>query len=193
MAGTFFAGAFFATLIIVSVITVKISDKILDSRIGALDRTLGFLFGLFRGLIIVVDAVAGVRVDGEIGEVHLQLRRAHQPSIHAAFHQTGHRHSVPDFVLPRERKLLHPNGRILDHIASFLHTQEGCGIDPDFALKHAHHFAARRHSKYLYFAVAILQWSVVFEFIICRRDRQRRCAICLRFGFGGHVEEAGSR
>ena len=29
---------------------------ILDSRIGALDRTLGFLFGLGRGLIIVVVA-----------------------------------------------------------------------------------------------------------------------------------------
>ena len=51
-------GAFLGTLIIVSVITVKISDKILDSRIGALDRTLGFLFGLARGLIIVVVAFA---------------------------------------------------------------------------------------------------------------------------------------
>ena len=29
---------------------------ILDSRIGALDRTLGFLFGLARGLVIVVVA-----------------------------------------------------------------------------------------------------------------------------------------
>ena len=54
--GVTVAGAFFATLLIVSVITVKISDKILDSRIGALDRTLGFLFGLGRGLIIVVVA-----------------------------------------------------------------------------------------------------------------------------------------
>jgi membrane protein required for colicin V production len=52
------AGAFIGTLIIVSVITVKISDKILDSRIGALDRTLGFLFGLGRGLLIVVVAFA---------------------------------------------------------------------------------------------------------------------------------------
>ena len=51
---TFFIG----TLIIVSIITVKISDKILDSRIGALDRTLGFLFGLARGLLIVVVAFA---------------------------------------------------------------------------------------------------------------------------------------
>src|SRR3954447_25207308 len=29
---------------------------ILDSRVGALDRTLGFLFGLARGLVIVVVA-----------------------------------------------------------------------------------------------------------------------------------------
>src|SRR5579883_607847 len=48
------AGVFLGTLIVVSVITVRISDMILDSRIGALDRTLGFLFGLGRGLLIVV-------------------------------------------------------------------------------------------------------------------------------------------
>src|SRR5437588_12926461 len=49
-------GVFLGTLIIVSIITVKISDMVLDSRVGALDRTLGFLFGLARGLIIVVVA-----------------------------------------------------------------------------------------------------------------------------------------
>src|SRR5256886_17617738 len=50
------AGTFIGTLIVVSVITVRISDMILDSRIGALDRTLGFLFGLARGLLLVVVA-----------------------------------------------------------------------------------------------------------------------------------------
>lgn len=55
-AGVTLVGAFLGTLIIVSVITVRISDKILDSRIGALDRTLGFMFGLARGLLIVVVA-----------------------------------------------------------------------------------------------------------------------------------------
>ena len=50
------AGTFVGTLVVVSVITVRISDMILDSRIGALDRTLGFLFGLARGLLIVVVA-----------------------------------------------------------------------------------------------------------------------------------------
>jgi membrane protein required for colicin V production len=50
------AGIFIVTLIVVSIITVRISDMILDSRIGALDRTLGFLFGLARGLLIMVVA-----------------------------------------------------------------------------------------------------------------------------------------
>ncbi len=50
------AGVFIGTLIVVSIITVRISDMILDSRIGALDRTLGFLFGLARGLLIIVVA-----------------------------------------------------------------------------------------------------------------------------------------
>lgn len=55
-AGAVIGGVFLLTLLIVSVITVRVSDMILDSRIGALDRTLGFLFGLARGLIIVVVA-----------------------------------------------------------------------------------------------------------------------------------------
>jgi membrane protein required for colicin V production len=49
-------GTFLLTLLVVSVITVRFSDMVLDSRVGALDRTLGFLFGLARGLIIVVVA-----------------------------------------------------------------------------------------------------------------------------------------
>ncbi len=54
--GAVVGGVFLLTLLIVSVVTVRISDMVLDSRIGALDRTLGFLFGLGRGLIIVVVA-----------------------------------------------------------------------------------------------------------------------------------------
>jgi len=54
--GLTIGGIFLATLIVVSVITVRISDKVLDSRIGAFDRTLGFVFGLARGLLIVVVA-----------------------------------------------------------------------------------------------------------------------------------------
>lgn len=50
------AGVFLGTLLVATIITSRISDMVLDSRIGALDRTLGFLFGLGRGLLIVVVA-----------------------------------------------------------------------------------------------------------------------------------------
>jgi membrane protein required for colicin V production len=39
---------------VVSIITVKISDLILDSRIGRARPTLGFVFGAGRGLLICV-------------------------------------------------------------------------------------------------------------------------------------------
>ena len=41
---------FVVALIIVTLITMKIADWIIDSRIGALDRTLGFLYGAARGI-----------------------------------------------------------------------------------------------------------------------------------------------
>jgi membrane protein required for colicin V production len=47
-------GIFLLTLMVVSFITMRISDFVLDSRIGALDRTLGFVFGAARGLLLVV-------------------------------------------------------------------------------------------------------------------------------------------
>src|SRR5947207_5686060 len=46
-------GVFLGTLLVVSVVTIKISDMILDSRVGALDRTLGVLFGPALRLVIV--------------------------------------------------------------------------------------------------------------------------------------------
>ncbi|MGB0085003.1 MAG: CvpA family protein [Rhodomicrobiaceae bacterium] len=54
--GVLIATVFIIVLIVVSLITVRLSDRILDSRVGALDRTLGFVFGLVRGLILVVIA-----------------------------------------------------------------------------------------------------------------------------------------
>jgi membrane protein required for colicin V production len=52
------AAVFFVTLIVVSTVTVRISDAILDSKIGALDRSLGFLFGVARGFLLAVVAFA---------------------------------------------------------------------------------------------------------------------------------------
>ncbi|MGB6120208.1 MAG: CvpA family protein [Mesorhizobium sp.] len=47
------AVVFFIALIVVTVITMKIADFIIDSRVGALDRTLGFLYGAARGILVV--------------------------------------------------------------------------------------------------------------------------------------------
>ncbi len=47
---------FLLVLIVVGLICARISDGVLDSRVGALDRTLGFLFGLARGFALVVIA-----------------------------------------------------------------------------------------------------------------------------------------
>ena len=52
------AGIFFVALIIASYIAMKISDFVIDSRVGLLDRILGFCFGLARGLLLVVIAFA---------------------------------------------------------------------------------------------------------------------------------------
>ncbi len=49
---------FLVALVVISLLTMKISDIILDSRVGAIDRTFGFLFGLVRGLALVVIVYA---------------------------------------------------------------------------------------------------------------------------------------
>ncbi|MDW6021252.1 CvpA family protein [Mesorhizobium sp. BAC0120] len=48
------AGAIFViALIVVTLITMRIADFIIDSRVGALDRALGFLYGAARGILVV--------------------------------------------------------------------------------------------------------------------------------------------
>ena len=41
-------------LIVVHLITARISDAILDSRVGMIDRVLGFVFGVVRGFVLIV-------------------------------------------------------------------------------------------------------------------------------------------
>lgn len=45
---------FLIILIVVHLVTARISDTILDSRIGIIDRILGFAFGVVRGFVLVV-------------------------------------------------------------------------------------------------------------------------------------------
>jgi membrane protein required for colicin V production len=48
---------FLVALIVVTLITMRIADFIIDSRVGALDRTLGFLYGAARGILVVAVAL----------------------------------------------------------------------------------------------------------------------------------------
>lgn len=45
---------FLIVLVVVHLLTARISDTILDSRVGMIDRIFGFGFGVARGFIIVV-------------------------------------------------------------------------------------------------------------------------------------------
>ena len=54
------ASLFIGTLIIVSIVSYMITDKLLASKIGALDRTLGFIFGGLRGFLLVVACYLGL-------------------------------------------------------------------------------------------------------------------------------------
>ncbi|HVW91204.1 MAG TPA: CvpA family protein [Devosia sp.] len=51
------AVTFIVALVILHLITMRIADFVVDSRIGALDRTLGFIFGILRGVVIAVVVV----------------------------------------------------------------------------------------------------------------------------------------
>jgi membrane protein required for colicin V production len=48
--------AFIVVLIVISIVSVRISDFVVDSRAGAFDRTLGLFYGFARGLVLVAIA-----------------------------------------------------------------------------------------------------------------------------------------
>jgi len=50
------AGIFLIVLIVATLITMKMADFIIDSRIGALDRTFGFVYGAARGIVVMAVA-----------------------------------------------------------------------------------------------------------------------------------------
>lgn len=49
--------SFIVALIILHLLTMRIADFVVDSKIGPLDRTLGFVFGAARGVLIAVVIV----------------------------------------------------------------------------------------------------------------------------------------
>jgi membrane protein required for colicin V production len=47
-------GSFLVSLIVLHLITMWIADLVVDSKVGPLDRTLGFVFGVARGVLIAI-------------------------------------------------------------------------------------------------------------------------------------------
>jgi membrane protein required for colicin V production len=51
---------FIVALILLHLLTMRIADFVVDSRVGPIDRTLGFVFGALRGILIaIVIAIFG--------------------------------------------------------------------------------------------------------------------------------------
>ncbi len=48
---------FILSLIVLHLLTMRIADFVVDSKIGPLDRTLGFVFGVLRGILIAIVVV----------------------------------------------------------------------------------------------------------------------------------------
>jgi membrane protein required for colicin V production len=46
--------SFIISLIVLHLLTMRIADFVVDSRIGPIDRTLGFVFGVLRGTLIAI-------------------------------------------------------------------------------------------------------------------------------------------
>lgn len=46
--------SFLVALIVLHLLTMRIADVVVDSKIGPLDRTLGFVFGAIRGVVILL-------------------------------------------------------------------------------------------------------------------------------------------
>jgi membrane protein required for colicin V production len=66
------AGAliFLVTLIFVHIVTSRVSDLILDSRVGMIDRVLGLMFGLARAFVLVLIPYMGLSAMVEKRESH---------------------------------------------------------------------------------------------------------------------------
>ena len=101
---------FFVALIVASYITTKISDFVIYSRVGALDRGLGFLFGAARGLLLLVIAllffswlvqtppswVANARSKPLLTDLGDRLMAALPDDVEAALLKRFHNNAEPD-------------------------------------------------------------------------------------------------
>lgn len=70
---------FIIVLVIVTYITMKVADVVIDSRVGSIDRLFGFIFGALRGLLLIV--VAYVLFDWFVEEQPAWIENAETRSL----------------------------------------------------------------------------------------------------------------
>lgn len=70
------AGLFVVVLVLLSVISHFLADRVRGSRVGPLDRSLGFLFGLARGVVLAVLVYAAIDRLLPVAERPVWLREA---------------------------------------------------------------------------------------------------------------------
>jgi membrane protein required for colicin V production len=63
-------------LVILHLITMHISDSIQDSRVGMIDRILGFLFGVARGFVLILILFMGYQKFVPPESQHVSVREA---------------------------------------------------------------------------------------------------------------------
>jgi membrane protein required for colicin V production len=78
-------GSFLVALIILHLLTMWIGDLVVDSRIGPLDRTLGFVFGAARGVLICIVAAvfANFLLGGKNMPPMVQEAKSYPPLLQA--------------------------------------------------------------------------------------------------------------
>ena len=82
--GVTVVGTFLVALVVLHLLTMWIGDMVVDSRIGPLDRTLGFVFGAARGVLICIVAAvfANFLLAPKLPDM-VQNAKSYQPLISA--------------------------------------------------------------------------------------------------------------
>ncbi len=84
--GVTVVGTFLVALIILHLLTMWIGDLVVDSRVGPLDRTLGFVFGTARGIVICIVLAVFVNFLMPSPPAMVTESKSYQPLLDAGNH-----------------------------------------------------------------------------------------------------------
>jgi membrane protein required for colicin V production len=112
-----FAAAFAVALILVSLVTPLLAGAVQNSAVGPIDQGLGFLFGIARGVLLVVIALVVYKtIFGETGGVE-QVDRSRSAAIFGELEQRIEDmlpEDAPQWIAARYDRLTQSCGRATD-------------------------------------------------------------------------------